>query len=250
MGDSINSSTLRAAADSSAAVIGELGIVLYVGGTVIFCAVLALAVYGVWTKPRAINAKYWIVGAGLAFPIVTVSALLAYSIVIGNALHIHAPDHPLRIHVQAKQWWWQVDYEVGSGQRVTLANELHIPTDTSVELILTTSDVIHSFWVPALAGKVDMIPGHTNRLILRTSQAGVYRGQCAEFCGLQHALMALFVVAKPKAQFDAWLTEQSESVKLSDAASQTAFALFERGGCAACHTIRGTAAAGTLGPDL
>jgi cytochrome c oxidase subunit 2 len=250
MNEPAQASTLTAATDSSAAVIHELGLVLYVGGAVILAVVVALAVVGAVGKPRKTNPKYWILGAGFAFPVIALSALLIYSIAVQQALHTHAPDSPLRIHIQAKQWWWQFEYETAHGQRIALANELYLPAGRPVELVLTAHDVIHSFWVPALAGKVDMIPGHTNRLVLHTSEPGVYRGQCAEFCGLQHALMAFFVVVVPEESFATWLAAQSKPVRSDDPDAREAYALFEGGGCAACHAIRGTRAVGTLGPDL
>ena len=120
-------------------------------------------------------------------------------------------DSALRIDVTGRQWWWEVRYaDSTSGRLIVLANEIHIPTGRPVELVLTTSDVIHSLWVPALAGKVDMIPGRTNRLVVRADRPGVFRGQCAEYCGGQHALMALYVVAQPEAEFRRWLANEAE----------------------------------------
>ncbi|MBC7983577.1 MAG: cytochrome c oxidase subunit II [Candidatus Obscuribacterales bacterium] len=250
-----NQSTLHAAQGSSAELIHELGMALYIGGALIFLLVIALTIYGVAAGPQRINVRRWIIGGGLAFPVVTLIALLVYSVSVSNALHTHTPDDSLRVHITAKQWWWEVRYERSDTDSVVLANELHIPIGQPVELILTTSDVIHSFWVPALAGKVDMIPGRSNRLIIKTQEAGVYRGQCAEFCGLQHALMAFYVIAEPEAQFNNWLARQAEPIHIAEDLSQedglpSGHDLFFSGGCAACHTIRGTAAIATLGPDL
>jgi cytochrome c oxidase subunit 2 len=249
--DAINQSTLHASAGTSAALIHELGLVLYIGAGLIFLFVLALTAYGVAKGPQQISVRRWIIGGGLVFPLVTLIALLVYSISVSNALHADAEHDLLRIHITGKQWWWDVRYELPGGESFVLANELHMPTGRPVELILTTSDVIHSFWIPALAGKVDMIPGRSNRLIITTPQPGVYRGQCAEFCGLQHALMAFYVIAEPEAQFNAWLQRQQQPALLTNEPSlQAGHDLFFKGGCAACHTIRGTAATGILGPDL
>ena len=251
MDDVINQSSLHAAAGSSAASIHELGLVLYAGGAAILLLVLSLAVYGIVKGPQKIHARRWIIGGGLAFPIVTLIALLVYSISVGNALNTQPASDALRVHIVGKQWWWEVRYELSDIESLVLANELHIPLGRPVELTLTTSDVIHSFWMPALAGKVDMIPGRSNRLVIETREAGVYRGQCAEFCGLQHALMAFHVIAEPKEQFDAWLARQKQPARLpQDPSLASGSDLFFKGGCAQCHTIRGTAAVGALGPDL
>jgi cytochrome c oxidase subunit 2 len=256
MEDPYSQSTLHAAQGSSAELIQELGLVLYIGGALILLLVVALTIYGIYGGPQRIQLRRWIIGGGLIFPVVTLACLLVYSVSVSNALHTDAPKNALRVHVVAKQWWWEVKYEIprdnATSDFVMLANELHLPVGQAVEVILTTSDVIHSFWIPSLAGKVDMIPGRSNRLILKSMEAGVYRGQCAEFCGLQHALMAFHVIVEPPAQFDAWLARQALPVRESSAPEQqsTGRALFFSGGCAECHTIRGTEARGTLGPDL
>jgi cytochrome c oxidase subunit 2 len=139
----------------------------------------------------------------------------------------------------------------GAQAHIVLANELHLPTDSPVELLLSSADVIHSFWVPALAGKVDMIPGRTTRLVLKSSAPGRFRGQCAEYCGGQHAWMALFVVAEPRERFDAWLAQQARPVEVpSDPFLKLGHDAFFKGGCDKCHAVRGTAATAQLGPDL
>lgn len=186
------------------------------------------------------------------FPVATLSAVLVYSLHVGNVLHTDVRGSALRIHVTGKQWWWEVRYETADGQgSVVLANELHIPVGRPVELQLATHDVIHSFWVPSLAGKVDMIPGRTNQLVLYTQERGLFRGQCAEYCGGQHALMALYVVAQPPDDFRRWLEREARPViRPTDPMLIEGYELFFRGGCNGCHTVRGTPAAGQLGPDL
>jgi cytochrome c oxidase subunit II len=171
---------------------------------------------------------------------VVLSGLLAY---ILTATPGAAEDKPLKIEVVGEQWWWRVRYldDAGKADFVT-ANELRIPVGRTVELSLASADVIHSFWVPSLAGKVDMLPGRTNRLRLAAERAGVFRGQCAEYCGGPHALMALHVVAETAEGFELWRQAQRRP-----AASHNA--LFNAR-CAVCHTVRGTPAAGTHGPDL
>jgi cytochrome c oxidase subunit 2 len=269
------SSVIDPAANSGAELIDQLGNVLYVGGAAIFVVVMILAVYGVYGRSRAINAQRWIIGGGLVFPAVTLTVLLVYSLAIGNGLSAIGtsnalqlflecfgggsqsaarppPDGLLRVHVIAKQWWWEVRYEQpGSDESIVLANEIRLPANQPVELVLSTSDVIHSFWAPSLAGKVDMIPGRTTRLRLQTSEEGTFRALCAEYCGGQHALMALFVVTQDPSEFNAWLARQKQSIAApSDPFLKLGHDVFFKGDCHTCHTIRGTAANATDGPDL
>jgi cytochrome c oxidase subunit 2 len=152
----------------------------------------------------------------------------------------------LTIQITAHEWWWEARYRVGAtGQIFSTANELHIPIGQPVRIELTSDDVIHSFWVPQLAGKMDVIPGRTNVTWMEARTPGRYRGQCAEFCGLQHAHMAIFLVAESTARFDTWWTHQ-----LAPASGlTTGRTLFEER-CGACHSIRGTDAHGIAGPDL
>ena len=251
MSGALTQSTLDPALGSAAAPIGELGIALYVGGAVILAVVSVLALTGVIAGPRHTNARRWILVGGLLLPGLLLVALFIYALEVGHALVRHEATHALRVHVTGKQWWWEVRYENGDGPEAVLANELHIPIGQPVEILLDSSDVIHSFWVPALAGKVDMTPGRTTRLVLQTDRAGTWRGQCAEYCGAQHALMAFHVVAEPAADFERWLARQARDVAPpADDAAQLGHDLFFRAGCAQCHAIRGTPAAGRLGPDL
>lgn len=242
-------STLAPPPGSAAASIDELGVVLYVGGALILAVVCILALAGVIGAPRKARAKRWILVGGLVLPGILLVALFIYALGVGNELAAQEGGDALRVHVTGKQWWWEVRYEDGRG--ATLANELHIPVGRPVELTLDSSDVIHSFWVPPLAGKVDMIPGRSTRLVIRSDRPGVFRGQCAEYCGAQHALMAFYVVAEPAPDFEAWLARESRDAALpANAAAQAGHDLFFRAACAACHAIRGTAAKGQLGPDL
>jgi cytochrome c oxidase subunit 2 len=183
-----------------------------------------------------------VVGGGIVFPLVTLSVLLVYSLVRAAALHPADPA-PLRIEVVGEQWWWRVHYLDADGRRdFATANEIRVPVGRAVELELRSADVIHSFWVPVLAGKLDMIPGRTNVLRVRADRAGEFRGQCAEYCGGPHAAMALYVVAEEPEQFRRWVANQRKPSTGSNP-------LFTSH-CGACHTVRGTAAAGTSGPDL
>lgn len=240
-------SVMDGAAGSHAVLLHELGLVLYIGAAAIFVLVTALALWSTFAPARPVRWQRWILGGGLLFPIITLTALLVYSLSIGNALDVHAPDGALKVHVIGHQWWWEVRYEGDDGTSIATANELHIPVGRSVHLSLSARDVIHSFWVPSLAGKVDMIPGRTNHLILRADEPGVFRGQCAEYCGAQHAFMAIYVVTEPEESFRRWLAQQARPAAATRGDGQE---LFFRGGCAQCHTIRGIAENGTLGPDL
>ena len=158
----------------------------------------------------------------------------------------------LTVRVTGHQWWWDVEYEDAVPQRrVHLANEIHVPVGEPVLIKLESHDVIHSFWVPNLAGKRDLIPGHQTETWIRADRAGVFRSQCAEFCGLEHAKMALFVVAEPRDRFAAWLDAQRAPASApTDTLAARGRAVLESGACALCHTVSSTLARGRVGPDL
>ncbi len=188
-----------------------------------------------------------VIGGGIVLPVIVLIPLTVVMLVVGNRLAPRLGDG-YEIRVVAHQFWWEIEYpETG----MVTANEIHIPAGTPVQLRLETADVIHSVWVPELAGKIDMIPGQTTEMRIEADQPGRYLGQCAEFCGAQHARMRFVVVAHPPADFDLWLADQtgparSPSGELAVGGAQ----LFAEVGCAACHSIRGTDADGVLGPDL
>jgi cytochrome c oxidase subunit 2 len=181
-----------------------------------------------------------VIGLGVALPIVLLVSLFVWSdLFIANSVAAPTTRTPLTVRVIGHQWWWEVRYP---GSKVVTANEIHIPVRTKVTALVTTTDVIHSFWVPELNRKVDMVPGMTNRLLLQADRPGIYRGQCAEFCGLQHAHMSVEVIAEPKASFTAWLAQNARPAMSSSA-------IFMRN-CSGCHQIRGTTATADVGPDL
>jgi cytochrome c oxidase subunit 2 len=188
-----------------------------------------------------------VVGFGIVIPLIALTALFY----IADVGVLRATDAPaqgrtkMTIKVIAHQWFWEVRYP---GAAVT-ANEIHIPVRTPVKVVLTTADVIHSFWVPELNKKVDTVPGHPNPLLLYADKPGAYRGQCAEYCGLQHAKMAMRVYADPPARFRAWLAGESKPLA-AGAQQQPGFQAFTNNQCASCHTLRGTSARGRIGPDL
>lgn len=191
-----------------------------------------------------------VVGMGVVFPLMIVAALF----IVGNWAIMNVTQAPaasstdMTVEAVGHQWYWEFRYP---GTKAVNADELHIPVGTRVNLVATTADVIHSFWVPELNRKIDAIPGRTNHVVFDARSAGVFRGQCAEFCGLQHAHMALYVVAEPRADFERWLARTAAP------APQPANAELERGqqvllgsACEYCHRIAGTNASGTIGPDL
>jgi len=191
-----------------------------------------------------------VVTFGMVIPVIVLVALFAVSD-LWLVKRTGAPDPgttSMTIRVIGHQWFWEVRYP---GTRAVTANEIHIPARTRVQVIATTADVIHSFWVPQLNRKIDMIPGNENRVLLYADNPGIYRGQCAEFCGLQHAHMAMKVFAEPRKRFQGWLKDQEErAVTPATPEEREGRQLFLQNACAGCHTIRGTSAQGSIGPDL
>lgn len=233
-----------------AAAIAEITWVLVAGGMVILAIVLVIAALALLRPPAWLGSTRLVVAGGILFPVVTLSALLVYALVAAPRQASARPAHVI-VEVVGHQWWWEVNYLDDDGAAdFTTANEIHIPVGPEVELRLRSADVLHSFWVPPLAGKLDLIPGKDNRLRLAADRAGTFRGQCAEYCGGPHAQMALFVIAEDPARFDAWRAAQREPQQgIAGAQAAKGKELFLTH-CASCHTLRGTAAEGQLGPDL
>jgi cytochrome c oxidase subunit 2 len=161
-------------------------------------------------------------------------------------------DGAMTVDIVGHQWWWEVIYNsTDPSQTVTTANEVHVPVGQPVTLKLTSADVIHSFWVPSLMGKADLIPGRNNELTFTAEKAGVYNGTCAEFCGLQHAHMGIRVVAQERKAFDFWRQAQLKPAeKPSTPSAEAGETVFETSACTLCHNISGTPASGQSGPDL
>jgi cytochrome c oxidase subunit II len=180
--------------------------------------------------------------------------ILAFDLLTGRALAALPTGNPdaVAIRVTGHQWWWEVEYEDASpSERFLTANEIHVPVGRPVKLTLTSGDVIHSFWVPSLHGKRDLIPGRTTLLGIQADREGVYDGRCAEFCGLQHAHMGLRVIAESSERFEAWRRAQrAPAGEPSNPEAARGRELFPAMPCAMCHTVRGTPAAGTTAPDL
>jgi cytochrome c oxidase subunit 2 len=192
------------------------------------------------------------VGTAVALSIALLGLLFAATVVTDRAVAQLPVGGALHIRLTAHQWWWEATYDDPTPANVfSTANELHIPVGRPVLLTLEASDVIHSVWLPDLGGKKDLIPGRTATLALRADKPGLYRGQCAEFCGYQHALMLLYVVADPPAQYDQWAAH-SRSMAPPPASEETRRGqqVFLQSTCAMCHAIGGTIANGKHAPDL
>jgi cytochrome c oxidase subunit II len=191
-----------------------------------------------------------VVAFGMAVPAVVLIAVFVVSdlVVIDKTEAPKAATTTMTVNVIGHQWWWEVRY--GNTTAIT-ANEIHIPVKTRVNLVGTTADVIHSFWAPQLNRKIDLVPGRTNRILLYADRPGRYRGECAEFCGLQHAHMSTYVLADPPDRFKAWLAQQERPAQApTTAVARQGQQVFLSNQCASCHTIRGTPARGQVGPDL
>jgi cytochrome c oxidase subunit 2 len=227
--------------------------VLFVGSTIVV-AVVTLLVFAALLRRRgrldevvhrgeSPGARTAVLVSGAAVPAVVLVALFVYVLATIPATAEPKPkDSRLTIDVTGKQWFWDVSYR---GRHIRTANEIHIPVGVPVRIQARTADVIHSFWVPELNRKIDMVPGYDNSVLLRADRPGLYRGQCAEFCGLQHANMAFFVIAESRPQFDRWVAREQEAPPTDTAGAK----VFANAGCSGCHTIAGLSDA-TIGPDL
>jgi cytochrome c oxidase subunit 2 len=237
--------------------IDRLWWIMLTGALIGFAVIVVLLFLG-WARRNRPNlpfgggdraATILIVALGVAVPLVVLSALFVFSdVVVIRATDAPAASQPTQVEVIGHDWFWEVRYP---GTTAVTANEIHIPVGRAVAVAVRTADVIHSFWVPELNRKIDLVPGRVNRIVLEADRPGVFRGQCAEFCGIQHAHMGLKVFAQPPARYRAWLQREASdapapvSVEASRGAQE-----FVSEDCAGCHTIRGTDARGTVGPDL
>ena len=227
--------------------------IMAIGAVLVWAVVCFIAWHAMRRQTPAAEhkARWLIIIGGAAVPTVVLGALLTYGLLLMPPLRAEVPPDALRIRVSGEQWWWRVAYESPDGGVVASANELRLPVGEPVVLTLSSPDVIHSLWIPALAGKVDMIPGRDTHLVLRAERAGVFRGVCAEFCGASHAHMRFLAVAMPRDDFDRWLQAQAApAAEPPGALAQRGRAAFLGNGCGGCHAVRGTAAVGSVGPDL
>ena len=243
--------SVLAPAGSDALAIADLWWGMFGAAVVLWLLVAALFIVVTRIRPQEMKrttAEALIVGGGVIFPVVALAGLLIYALPLMQPVREAEAD--LTVHVTAEQWWWRVVYDP-EGEAIVSANELRLPAGQRVALLLDADKVIHSFWVPALGGKTDMIPGRQNRMTVEAVEPGIFRGQCAEFCGASHALMAFEVEVMPEADFVEWArAEAAPAMAPEGAEAQAGLAVFEREGCGACHAVRGTAAIGMVGPDL
>jgi cytochrome c oxidase subunit 2 len=231
---------------------------MFVAAAIVFLGALVMLIIG-WLRrrpglpflgEREAVSNGLVVAFGAVIPVIALVALflIANIGVIDTTAAPKAGSTQMTIHVIGHQWFWEVRYP---GTKAVTANEIHIPTGTRVNVVATTEDVIHSFWVPELNRKIDMIPGRTNRVLLYSAKPGVFRGQCAEFCGLQHAHMAFAVFADPPDRFRAWLANEAQPRRApTTAVERLGERAFLSNQCASCHTISGTRAQGAVGPNL
>jgi cytochrome c oxidase subunit 2 len=194
----------------------------------------------------------WAVGSAIGITVITLFVILVLSVVTGKRVEGLTSKNPVTIQITGHQWWWEITYPNSQAdQTITTANEIHIPINTPVVVLTNSSDVIHSFWAPSITGKRDLLPGYSSAFWFEIDKAGIYHGQCAEFCGLQHAHMGFSIVAEPTDEFQAW--QQQQLKPASDPSSADAVRgreVFLTHACLMCHTIRGTDAGSRFGPDL
>jgi len=246
-------------ASGSADRVARLGVFMLLLASVIFVIVLAIIVLAARRHadrdPDAVDLSPrghgWLIYGGALMPTIVLSTVFVVSLWALGRFPARAARE-LTVHVIAHQWWWEVAYTTDSvGDQITTADEIHIPVGQPVRILLTSQDVIHSFWVPELQGKLDLIPGDTNDLRLAADKPGTYVGVCAEYCGLQHAHMAFRIVADPPADFRRWLAAQrAPAAEPRDSLALEGRQLFVTGPCAMCHTVSGTGAEGKVAPDL
>jgi cytochrome c oxidase subunit 2 len=217
--------------------------------TIVVVAALWVALFGSDRRKRQLGGARTVVIGGIAFPVIVLTGLLVWGLSLTGNLTAPLRGDEMRVRVTGEMWWWRVAYLDRQGRDIALdANELHIPVGQPVLLELGSADVIHSFWVPRLSGKLDMIPGRTTVMRIQADRPGKFGGQCAEYCGGPHALMGFVVVAHPAEQFAALMAQRRAAPP--PASPSRGEQLFQAVGCAACHRIAGTAANGLAGPDL
>ncbi len=244
---------------TSTEAIASLGTIVGAIAVVILIGVEAAIVFAIWryrsSRVHGVpaqtvgNARLEIVWTVL--PAITL--LVVFVLMVGTMNEISAaPSAPttMPLVIRGHQWWWELRYPQKSGPDIVAANEIHIPVDTEIDVALESADVIHSFWVPQLAGKMDLIPGRENHMRLYAARAGTYSGACAEYCGVEHAWMRIRVVAEPADAFQAWLRAQTAPRSTPSGSAQRGEQIFTAQLCASCHTIRGTSANASAGPDL
>lgn len=240
-------------AGRSAESIEILGNVMFIGAAVTTVIVTAAILFAFRPRSWQPSQHFWLIGGGVIFPTAVLTALVVFATAVGHSMRGAAPDDSPKLDVTAQLYWWDVRYKgAAGGADISAANHIVLPAGQPAEIRLKSPDVIHSFWIPSLAGKVDVIPGRTNRIVLEPRQAGAYRGQCAEYCGLMHARMAFTVRVVSPDEYRLWLAQQAEpAYPPATPFLRQGQELFISQGCGACHRVRGLDGAdGELGPDL
>lgn len=235
----------------------DLTIYLGIGVGVVVFALLAYILLRFRHKPGApvpqqVHGNTTLELAWTLIPALLIAIIAVPTVRTIFATQAEAPEDALTVEVIGYQWWWEFRYPMENGDTVVTANEIHVPVGRPVELEITSADVIHSFWVPQMGGKRDLIPGRTNRIVFTPLEAGVYLGQCAEFCGDSHALMKMRLIAHEPDEFNSWLANEARpAVEPTDSAVMMGKQLVTAGTCAGCHIVDGTTAQfSRLGPNL
>jgi cytochrome c oxidase subunit II len=243
-------------AGPAAEAIAWLWWIMCVAFTAVFVLVLVLLALALRRRPNRggleatinppLGSNGFVVGGGIVLPVVTLVPLLLIS--LDSTRYLRVPQDAFTIKVVGHMWWWEITYPEHG---IVTANEIYVPAGQPIRLELESADVVHSFWVPSLNGKRDLIPGLTNEFWLHADEPGVYRGQCGEYCGTQHANMILHVIALPPEEFQDWVDDRRAAVgNVAGADHGRGPQIFRARGCSVCHTIRGTGATGRAGPDL
>jgi cytochrome c oxidase subunit II len=228
---------------------------LLVLGTLVFLVVLVFLFFALFGRKREDDAtnsmrkgSRIVLYGGIIGPAVVLLVVFGFTVATLNALSMPEISQEYAVHVIGRQWWWEVRYP---HQQIETANEIHIPAGQPVRIVLSSDDVIHSFWVPELHGKLDLVPGMTNEFWLQADRPGVYLGECAEFCGIQHAKMRFLIIAQPPEGFASWVEAQRLPARQpDDSLALRGQQVFLNSTCAYCHTVAGTQATGKLGPNL
>jgi cytochrome c oxidase subunit 2 len=252
--DGNSPSTLDSKGPAASRIEGQWWLMFWISAAVFIVVVVMLLVALRRRKPGGPDSRHvrwgepFIVVAGVIIPAVILFGVFVVALRDMAALSAEGRDAELTIDIIGHDWWWEAVYPESGA---VTANEIHIPVGVPVRLRLTTDDVIHSFWVPQLQAKTDMVPGKTNEMWLQADEPGRYRGQCAEFCGLQHANMIFYVVAEARSSFDSWLISNSRPApEPVTAGASEGMEVFLSSTCVGCHAIRGTEADSDVGPDL
>lgn len=247
-------------ASADAAIVASLWWAMLAVGAATLLLVCALLAMGLWrarsraeAAPLGRRAAVTLVAlGGVALPLLAVSSMVIGSGLIGARIAARETDPAITVEANGRLWWWDIRYLDANGREVArTANEIHIPVGAPVRFQLKSDNVIHSFWPPSLQGKTDMIPGRVNETWINARKTGVYRGQCAEFCGAQHSFMGFLVVVQEQGEFYEWLKRMAQPAgEPDDDLVAEGRKIFLNGPCSTCHTVSGTPADGKMGPDL